>query len=1154
MSRLTVRLFGYPQFLVDNIPTKVEGHKTLALAAYLAAETTRPGIARAQLAALLWSDCSQQQASAYLRQALGDFTKAAGDGWITGEEQSISLCPQADTWVDVTIFNDRLAQWKLGGVDSATVISLLNELVDLYQADFLAGFSLPDCPAYEDWQLFQAEMHRLHLAQALEALVQAYTTRKRYKEAVGYARRWLTADPFNEAAHQALMHLFARQGQHTAALRQFEALQKILADELGVEPCTETITLYEHIRDTAPPPTAGPAPPGGNPAPAASLRPSGTITFLFTDIEGSTGLWERHPRAMPAAFVRQEALIREAMAAHGGYIYKMIGDGFQVAFATAPAALAAALDAQRALHQETWGETGPIKVRMGLHTGMTEERGDDYVGPTLNRAGRLLNAGHGGQILLNQPTVELVREHLPPGVSLRSLGEHWLKDLLNPEHIYQAIAQDLAEDFPPLRTAGAQHISLPAQMTPFIGREDELARIQILLDSPDCRLISLVGIGGCGKTRLSIQAAAQSRAFPDGIYFVGLAPVNSLEQMLPAIAEGLKLAFYNTPGASLTLLAAQGQLLNYLAGKQLLLVLDNFEQLTSCADFLTILLDSAPRLKLIVTSRERLNLPCEWVLEIGGLAFPNGPGSNQADQFAAVQLFIKSAERAGRFSPNDSDWPAITHICQLVEGIPLGVEMAAAWTRTLSCAEVAAEIERDLDFLLATWHGLPERQRSLQAVFEHSWRLLSEKERRAFSRLSIFHGSFSRAAALEVAGTPLSLLTNLIDKSLVGRVSSGRFKIHPVLKQYAALKLVSDPALLAETQRCHAAYYSDWMREQLEQIKGSQQLAALSALRGEARDLYAAWETLVEQRDIERLQQCLPAAILFNLMNDRWVETVEFTHLLLEMLSWLHPAEGSARVPSPSPAGEAHPALLALTLAALRYFTNDYDHPERTIPYQSESLQIIQSLPDSQSKAFVLLLDVYGPGLLSSRELAGQCQQCQAIFQRQGDAWGSAMSQLIQGDILIYGSVDADLARACYQASLETFTRLGADWGRALCLNGLSAVEHYSGRLQEAFDLARQSLELFEQLDNQERTVQIRLFLASTAESLGNLDAAYRYYTANQTHYLRRGDEQTAKIYQECIATLGEKRVKIKTQPRNIQPGFAGEWRSGLPENKSRLT
>jgi len=331
MTSLTIRLFGYPQFLVDDIPAKFERKKTLALAAYLAVKTT-PGIsgfARETLTALLWPEYPPEQASAYLRQALWDFAKSAGEDWIVRDSVTVCLNPQADIRVDVIHFESRLARWKTGAKEDSAA---LNELAGLYQADFLAGFTLRDSPAFDDWQALTSETLRTHLLQALDELVSLYCQVRDYDSAAPHAHRWLALDPLNETAHRAAMLLYAQSGQRTAALRQYETCQRLLRTELDLEPELETTLLYQRIRDHRLLPTPASHSPAERPVPE---RPTGTVTFLFTDIEGSTRLWESQPRAMSRAHARHEAILRQAMAAHGGYIYKMIGDAFQVAFSTA---------------------------------------------------------------------------------------------------------------------------------------------------------------------------------------------------------------------------------------------------------------------------------------------------------------------------------------------------------------------------------------------------------------------------------------------------------------------------------------------------------------------------------------------------------------------------------------------------------------------------------------------------------------------------------------------------------------------------------------------------------------------------------------------------------------------------------------------------
>jgi predicted ATPase len=755
---------------------------------------------------------------------------------------------------------------------------------------------------------------------------------------------------------------------------------------------------------------------------------------------------------------------------------------------------------------------------------VTEERREDYVGPTLNRAARLLSAGHGGQVLLNQTTYELVREHLVGDVTLRDLGIHTLKDLLQPEHIYQAAAPGLPADFPPLRTACAAPASLPVQIAPFVGRQVELARIKALLEDPDCRLISLVGMGGSGKTRLGIQAAGESQAFTDGVFFVGLAQALSLDDLTARLADALKLAIYAPRQQRVSPQEARAQLLNYLAGKQFLLILDNFEQLTSQADFLLELLGAAPGIKLIVTSRERLNLPGESVLPVAGLAFPGRNEGERIPLFASVQLFVDRAGRSGYLTVDGADWTAIARICQLVEGIPLAVEMAAAWVKMLSCQEIAAEIERDLDFLTANWRGMPERHHTFRSVFEHSWRLLPEKERDIFCRLSVFAGGFTREAALEVAGAPLHLLASLCDKSFLRRTASGasgRFEIQPILKQYAAEKLAQQPILLAAVQERYAFYYSDWLERMFEKLKGSEQFSALAALRSQVQDLLNACRWLIHVRDLRRLPRAAIGMILYYEMSDQYVELQDVIRLLGEVLRLLVEPPPGAGTP---PAGAAQADLLALVLGALRHFVSKtVSQPEQSYHFQQESLQSARGLPDSQTKAFALLLNLIGPGPLSPDQMLELGQECIAIFERLRDAWGAALAQLVSGDIAIFLKEDPVMAHACYQPSLETFSRLGNDWGRAMCLTGLAQAERQVGHPETAYDLVRQSLVIYQRINNPERMLLDRHILGEVAEELGEYLEARDCYETNLAYLEYVGDEPRQPHYRNHLADLEKK-------------------------------
>src|SRR5215210_362725 len=369
----------------------------------------------------------------------------------------------------------------------------------------------------------------------------------------------------------------------------------------------------------------------------------GKITFLFTDVEGSTSLWEREPKAMSEALSRHDEILRTAIEAHNGYVFKTVGDAFHATFSAAPDALQAALEAQRALLREAWGPTGPLRVRMALHTGVAEERDEDYFGPSLNRVARLLSAGHGGQILLSLATREAVGDGLPDESGLRDLGERRLKDLSSPEHVFQITAPGLRSEFPPLKTLDIRRNNLPAQPTPLIGRERELDDVLALVRSPDVRLLTLIGPGGTGKTRLGLQAAADLlEEFSDGVFFVALATITEPALVASTIARALGVK----ESAEQSLMEG---LKNYLSDKRLLLVLDNFEQVLEGAPLVGELLGVCPKLKVLATSRIPLRLYGEQEYLVPPLSLPDPRVMLPLEaltQYEAVKLFVQRVRAA----------------------------------------------------------------------------------------------------------------------------------------------------------------------------------------------------------------------------------------------------------------------------------------------------------------------------------------------------------------------------------------------------------------------------------------------------------------------------------------------------------------------------
>ena len=502
--------------------------------------------------------------------------------------------------------------------------------------------------------------------------------------------------------------------------------------------------------------------------------PTGDLTFLFTDIEGSSQLWEKHPQAMARALAQHDSLMRAIFGEHDGYVFKTMGDAFCVAFGSPLNAAAAALAAQRRLAAETWGETGPLRVRMALHSGEAEERDGDYFGRTLNRVARLLAAGHGGQTLFSRATAERVREHLRDGVSLRDLGERRLKDLDRPEQIFQLVAPDLRADFPSLRSLEVLPNNLPAQVTSFIGRASEMAEVKRLLGTT--RLLTLTGPGGTGKTRLSLQVAADVlESYAHGVWLVELATVSDGSLIGETIAAAMDIR--EEAGRP-----PLDTLINALRGWRLLLVLDNCEHLIAAvADIAGTLLRRCPELRILASSREPLSIAGETIWPVPTLDVPEfvrGEETPPTASFAnleAVQLFV---ERAAAVRPGFKLTPenalTVARLCWRLDGIALAIELAAARVKLLTPAQILARLDDRFRLLSSGSRNAEPRQQTLGALIDWSYDLLSEPERALLRRLAVFVGGRTLEMAEEVCSGEgversevFDLLSSLTDKSLL---------------------------------------------------------------------------------------------------------------------------------------------------------------------------------------------------------------------------------------------------------------------------------------------------------------------------------------------------------------------------------------------------
>src|SRR5579863_490706 len=584
-----------------------------------------------------------------------------------------------------------------------------------------------------------------------------------------------------------------------------------------------------------------------------SELPTGTVTFLFTDIEGSTTRWEHHPEAMRAAIARHDALLRSVITAHGGFVFKMMGDAVYAVFARAPDAMTAALAGQRDVAAEDWGAIGPLRVRMALHTGIAQNRDDDYFGPTLNRVARVLSTGYGGQVLLSAATFELARDSLPEGVSMKALGEHALKDLLRPEAVYQLVIPDMPNEFPPLKSLSQRPHNLPTQPTPFVGREQEMERLYQMLCRPDVRLVTLTGPAGIGKTRLALQVAAElSDVFADGLFLVPLAPVNEPEQTVPTIIQTLGISDLSNQ-APLTLLKSA------LKDKQMLLLLDNFEHVIPAAVHIAELLATCPRLKIIVTSQVVLRLQAEREFTVPPLSLPNLkhlPDVAALSQYEAVALFIQRAQAVKPdFAVTNTNAPAVAGICARLDGLPLAIELAAARVKLFPPQALLTRLEQGLAILTGGARDLPARQQTLRGAIAWSYNLLSPEEQQLFRRLSVFVDGCSWEAAEQVctAAGPLSeeileSLSSLLDKSLLRQQESTesepRFWMLQTLREFG-LEVLASAGETEVTREAHAEYYLALAEQAEPLLKGNEQTHWLARLEQEYENLRAALSFLL---------------------------------------------------------------------------------------------------------------------------------------------------------------------------------------------------------------------------------------------------------------------------------------------------------------------
>jgi predicted ATPase/class 3 adenylate cyclase/Tfp pilus assembly protein PilF len=876
----------------------------------------------------------------------------------------------------------------------------------------------------------------------------------------------------------------------------------------------------------------------------ASL-PTGTVTFLFTDIEGSTRLLQRLEDEYAQVLADQRHLLRDAFRASGGHEVDTQGDAFFVAFSRARDAVAAAIAAQRAVVAHAWPKGVALGVRMGLHTGepLTAETG--YVGMDVHRAARICAAAHGGQILLSEATRILVEDDLPEGVGLRDLGEHRLKDLARPQQVAQVIAVGLPADFPPLRSLNILPNNLPTQLTTFIGREREIAEVKRLLS--EARLLTLTGWGGAGKTRLALQVAAEVlEGFTDGVWLVELASLSDPDFVPHTVASAVDVR--EQPGRPIL-----ATLCEYLRPKHVLLVLDNCEHLVAaCARLADTLLRACPNLRILATSREALGIAGETTWRVPPLSLPDPrrlPPPEGLSAYAAVRLFIERAVAVlPTFTVTNENAPWIAQVCHRLDGIPLAVELAAVRVKALSVEQIAARLDDRFRLLTGGSRTAMPHHQTLRATIDWSHDLLSDPERIVFRRLAAFAAGFTlEAAEMVCAGDGvdesevLDLLMRLVDKSLVmteEQDGTARYRLLETVQEYTRERLRKSEEAEG-VQRRHRDWYLGLAERAGPELFGANQAAWFDRLEVEQGNLRAALRSSIERGGTEAALRLVGVLWRF------WAVRGHFE----EGSGWLKAVLEAVERNSDAP-----PALRAKALNVAGYLALSQGAYATARTLLEESLAIQRQLGDKAQIAISLsnlgtavlhqgdvamARELLEEGLTIRREsgdkvdIAGSLNDLGAVAIEQGD-YAAARSLLeealtirrelgdkagIAASLNNLGMVaiqqrDYAAARVFLGESLPLCREIGDKWLHALALNTLGDLTRTQGDHAAARPLYEESLAISVQLEDQRGIAYCLEGLAAVASELGQRNRAAQLFAAAEA--LREGSGGQLRTFERA--------------------------------------
>jgi predicted ATPase/class 3 adenylate cyclase len=809
--------------------------------------------------------------------------------------------------------------------------------------------------------------------------------------------------------------------------------------------------------------------------------PSGTVTFLFTDIEGSTRLAQQYPMEWDALQDRHHAILTETIEANNGCVFQVIGDAFCAAFHTVAEALQTAWESQERLQVEPW-QPAPIKVRMGIHTGAAQPVEDGgYRGYlALSSVQRIMSAGHGGQVLLSQTTQGLARGILPEGLTFRDLGEHHLKDFSQPERIYQLVIPGLAGDFPSLRTNYVRPNNLPVQLSRFIGREREVEQIKKRL--MQYRLVTLTGSGGVGKTRLSIQAAQELLdGYPDGAWLVELAPLTDPSLVTQAICA----VFDVDPPVNAS---ALNTLTDYLSGKKLLLVMDNCEHLIdACAETAEALLHACPNLRILASSREALGIEGESAYRVPSLSLADPKGELQLiEQSEAVQLFVERARAAlQEYHLTEANAPTIAHICQRLDGIALGIELAASRVKLLKVDQIAKRLDDSFRLLTGGSRTALPRQQTLRGTIDWSYNLLTNGERRTLRCLSAFTGGWTLEAAEYVCENEdtLDLLIHLVDKSLVSvdreQHREPRYYLLETIRQYAREKL-AESGEGEEIRARHLAYFVKLAQTAQPELYGAGQVEWLQRLEDEHENIRAALDWSLQNDPASAHQLAAASWWSWSLRGD-----------LSEGYEWLE------KMLAVSPTAEL--AIRAELLCGAGWLAAMLSDGETAVALTEESLDLFRQIKDKNGMAFSLVTLATQAYWHSEYDHAMRFgEQGYVLYTETGNKWGIRHAIGVLGYIAeAQGHVEE--ARKRYEESLSLSRELED-------IDGIAWSFYLMAKLAEAEGIRDEAMNLYEEGLQYAKKTMSKLEIAWIYEGMGRIAMGKGYYEQARTYLLEAVD------------------------------------------------